>query len=277
MKSYFFQRSPVPTEPSTRGELMKLKPLRRPSIARVATTAVKIDVDDADQEHQREALDARRRGRVQDAGGDQRDDVGVDDRVEAAPVAGRDRGADRFAGAHLLLDALEDDDVGVGGDADGEDRAGDARERHRHGQGRHDPGEQQAVDDRGRCRRSRRGTRRRRPGRSSRRRGRRRPRSGRFAASASPSVADTSCCESGVNLTGSVPDVISSAIRLASDSSDAGDLAAAAQRSRRSRPGTVVRVHRRRGDQLVVDDDGVVAGPAGGSPARRALPGRSRG
>ncbi len=44
MKSYFFQRSPEPTAPSTRGELMNWKPLRRPSIARVATTAVKIDV-----------------------------------------------------------------------------------------------------------------------------------------------------------------------------------------------------------------------------------------
>ena len=44
IRSYFFQRSPVPIDPSTRGELMKLNPLRRPSIARVATTAVKIDV-----------------------------------------------------------------------------------------------------------------------------------------------------------------------------------------------------------------------------------------
>ncbi len=44
MKSYFFQRSPVPTEPSTQRLVMKLRPLRTPSIARVKTTAVKIDV-----------------------------------------------------------------------------------------------------------------------------------------------------------------------------------------------------------------------------------------
>ena len=43
MKSYFFQRSPVPTWPSTRGLDMNEKPASRLSIARVATTAVKID------------------------------------------------------------------------------------------------------------------------------------------------------------------------------------------------------------------------------------------
>ncbi len=37
-----------------------------------------------------------------------------------------------------------------------------------------------------------------------------------FRSDCAPSVADTSCWESGVNLTGSVPEVISSAIRLAS-------------------------------------------------------------
>ena len=147
IRSYFFQRSPVPIDPSTRGELMKLNPLRRPSIARVATTAVKIDVATPIKSIRAKPFTRRCRGRVQDARGDQRDDVGVDDRVESAPVPRRDRGADRFTRPHLLLDALEDDDVGVGGDADRQDRACDARKGHRHGQGRHDPGEEQAVDD----------------------------------------------------------------------------------------------------------------------------------
>ena len=44
MKSNRFQRSPVPIEPSTQRLVMKLSPLSAPSIARVATTAVKIDV-----------------------------------------------------------------------------------------------------------------------------------------------------------------------------------------------------------------------------------------
>ena len=38
-----------------------------------------------------------------------------------------------------------------------------------------------------------------------------------FRSESLPSVADTSCCEYGENLTGRVPDWISSAIRLASD------------------------------------------------------------
>ena len=44
IRSYFFHRSPDPIDPSTRCDVMKLKPLRSPSMARVATTAVKIEV-----------------------------------------------------------------------------------------------------------------------------------------------------------------------------------------------------------------------------------------
>ncbi len=44
MKSIRFQRSPVPTEPSTQRLVMNCMPLSAPSIARVATTAVKIEV-----------------------------------------------------------------------------------------------------------------------------------------------------------------------------------------------------------------------------------------
>ncbi len=44
IRSYFFHRSPVPIDPSTRGLDMNRKPANRLSMARVATTAVKIDV-----------------------------------------------------------------------------------------------------------------------------------------------------------------------------------------------------------------------------------------
>ena len=44
IRSYFFQRSPVPMLPSTRLDDMNLRPASSESIARVATTAVKIDV-----------------------------------------------------------------------------------------------------------------------------------------------------------------------------------------------------------------------------------------
>ena len=46
-------------------------------------------------------------------------------------VAGGDRRRDRAPGARLLLDSLEDDDVGVGRHAEREDHAGDARQRQR--------------------------------------------------------------------------------------------------------------------------------------------------
>ncbi len=85
----------------------------------------------ADAEHEREALDFRGREREQDERRHERHDVGVDDRREAVFVAGGDAGDDRSAAADLLLDALEDHDVGVGADADREDQAGDPRQRQR--------------------------------------------------------------------------------------------------------------------------------------------------
>ena len=87
--------------------------------------------DRADQQHEREALHARRRDREQDQRGDRGDDVRVDDRAEALRVPGGDRGAHRLAGARLFLDAFEDDHVRVGGDADRQDQAGEARQRQR--------------------------------------------------------------------------------------------------------------------------------------------------
>jgi len=82
-----------------------------------------------EQQHQREALDPRRRDQEEDGGGDRGDHVGVEDGVEAAFVTGGDRGLHRFARTGFFLDALEDDDVCVGRDADGEDHAGEARQR----------------------------------------------------------------------------------------------------------------------------------------------------
>ena len=67
------------------------------------------------------------RDREKDECSDDRDDVRVDDRVEALAVTVRDGGAHRFAGAPLFLDALEDDDVRVHRDSDREDQAGEAR------------------------------------------------------------------------------------------------------------------------------------------------------
>ena len=66
------------------------------------------------------------------SGREHREDVGVEDGLEAARVPGVDRRAHGLAAAHFFLDALEDDHVGVGGHADGEDHAGDAGQRERH-------------------------------------------------------------------------------------------------------------------------------------------------
>ncbi len=51
--------------------------------------------------------------------------------MEPLRVAGRDRGPDRPPGAHLFLDAFEDDHVGVGRHPQGQDEAGEAREGER--------------------------------------------------------------------------------------------------------------------------------------------------
>ena len=99
-----------------------------------------------EQEHEREPLDAAGRDREEDGRGDHRHHVRVDDRGEALAVPGRDRRAHGLAGAHLFLDALEDDDVRVGRDADREDDAGDARQGHRHVESEDGAVEEDAVD-----------------------------------------------------------------------------------------------------------------------------------
>ena len=85
-----------------------------------------------DQEHEGEAAHRRRRDAEQDERGDRRDDVGVDDRVEALRVAGLDRGLHAPARARLLLDAFEDDDVRVGGHPQRQHEAGEAGKRQGH-------------------------------------------------------------------------------------------------------------------------------------------------
>ncbi len=82
----------------------------------------------SDQEHQGEALDACRRDQEEHHGGDRGDDVRVDDGREALAVAGGDRGPDVLPGAVLLLHALEDDDVRVGGHPQRQDHPGEARQ-----------------------------------------------------------------------------------------------------------------------------------------------------
>ena len=85
----------------------------------------------SDQQHQREALHACGRDEEEDDGGDRGDDVRVDDRREALAVTRRDRGAHRLAGAVLLLHALEDDDVRVGGHPQRQDHPCEARQGQR--------------------------------------------------------------------------------------------------------------------------------------------------
>ena len=85
----------------------------------------------ADAEHEGEALHAGGREHEEDERRHHRHDVRVDDRRQALSVAGGDRRRHGLAGAQLLLDALEDDDVRVRRDADREDHAGDARQRQR--------------------------------------------------------------------------------------------------------------------------------------------------
>src|SRR5205823_14446804 len=83
----------------------------------------------ADPEGEREALHAGGREREQDEGDEQGDRVRVGDRLDGLRVPAGDGGRDRPALARLLLYSLEDDDVRVGGDAQRQDEAGDARER----------------------------------------------------------------------------------------------------------------------------------------------------
>ena len=87
--------------------------------------------EDAQAEREGEALDARGGEDEEDERHQEGDDVRVDDRGQALAVARHDRLADTSAGAHLFLDAFEDDDVRVRGHAEREDQPRDARQGHR--------------------------------------------------------------------------------------------------------------------------------------------------
>src|SRR2546425_4354410 len=84
-----------------------------------------------DGERDGKALDERRPEKVKDEAGDQRRDVRVPDRRPGAMHTGFHRGAQRPTRAQLLLDALEDQHVGVDCHADREDETREAGERER--------------------------------------------------------------------------------------------------------------------------------------------------
>ncbi len=130
--------------PMNLGLLNQRKPASRPSIARVAATAVisetTVPISSIRAKPFTSAVaTANRISAV----------IAVTtfasmNRAEALRITGRDRGAHGLPGAHFFLDAFEDDDVRVGGDADREDQAGEAR------QGQRDAEEQdRAVHERG--------------------------------------------------------------------------------------------------------------------------------
>ena len=114
-----------------RGLSNQRKPPSRPSIARVAATAVSSEITVPISSISAKPFTDGDRDQEEHQRGDRGDDVRVEDRVEALAVAGRDRRAHGLPGAHLFLDAFEDDDVRVGRDADREDQAGEARQRQR--------------------------------------------------------------------------------------------------------------------------------------------------
>ena len=89
------------------------------------TTAVNSETIVPTPEGEGEALHVRGRQDEEDERRDQCDHVRVDDRRDAPAIAGGDRAQHRFAGPRLLLDPLEDDDVGVGRHPDSQDQARD--------------------------------------------------------------------------------------------------------------------------------------------------------
>ena len=130
MKSKFHP-PPSPLAPRKRRRAQDLRAPEKPQDRLREEDRSEQRDDRADAEREGEALDAGARENEEDERRDQGDHVGVDDRRDALLVALGDRREHRSARAHLLLDALEDDDVGVCGDADRENQAGDARQRQR--------------------------------------------------------------------------------------------------------------------------------------------------
>ena len=81
---------------------------------------------DPDGEQHGEAPDRSAGERKQDERSNEGRYVTVQDRPDAFVVAGLERAPRRLAAPDLLFDALEDDDIGIGCDPDGEHDAGDA-------------------------------------------------------------------------------------------------------------------------------------------------------
>src|SRR5215213_4258441 len=104
---------------------------------------------DPDGEQDGEAPDRSAGEREQDERRNEGRYVTVQDRPVTLVVAGLDRAPWRLAASYLLFDALEDDDVGICGDADGEHDAGDPRQRHRDGDDHDQTPQQKRVDEQG--------------------------------------------------------------------------------------------------------------------------------
>src|SRR6185436_4103209 len=102
---------------------------------------------DADRQRDGEALHGARAEVVQHDGGDQRGDVGVDDGDEGAVVAGLERLGGGLALGLFLPDSLVDEDVGVDRHADRQDDAGNAGQRQRGVEERHDGHQVDQVQD----------------------------------------------------------------------------------------------------------------------------------
>ena len=120
-----------PLAPMKLGFSNQRKPASRPSIARVAATAVISEMTVPIISIRAKPLTPAVATANSTSAVITRDDVRVDDRVEALGVAGLDRGAHGLPGPHFFLDPFEDDDVRVGRDADRQDQAGEARQRQR--------------------------------------------------------------------------------------------------------------------------------------------------
>ena len=101
---------------------------------------------DAEAVHHGEAAHRPGAEREQRDAGDQRGDVGVEDRAPGALVAGVDRRLRRGAAAQLLADALVDQHVGVDRHAERQRDGGDAGQRQRGLQHRQHRHQQQQVD-----------------------------------------------------------------------------------------------------------------------------------
>ncbi len=130
VKSKFHLR-PSPLAPRKLGERRTRERPRTPSTAWVKRTAVNSETIVPMPSVNAKPFTPALAEHEQDEGRDQGDHVRVDDRRDALAVALGDRREHRAARPDLLLYSLEDDDVGVGGDADRQDQARDSRQRQR--------------------------------------------------------------------------------------------------------------------------------------------------